>query len=59
MQRKGTLKQSFDKLSQRLKLAIDQVNKLTETTPTPNYSAAPDPNILKNLLAECEDSDFW
>ena len=59
MQRKGTVKQSYDKLSQRLKSAIDQVNKLTETTPTPNYSAAPDPNILKNLLGECEDSEFW
>ena len=35
------------------------VNGLCETTPTPAYSAAPDPNILKNLLAECEDSDYW
>lgn len=35
------------------------MNKLTETTPTPAYAAAPDPNILKQLLTECEDSDFW
>lgn len=35
------------------------VNRLCETTPTPQYAAAPDANILKNLLPECEDSEFW
>ncbi len=59
MQRKTTAKQSYEKLTQRLAKSIEQVNKLTETTPTPQYSSAPDPNILKNLLEECEDSDFW
>jgi len=39
--------------------SLDVANKLCESTPTPQYSAAPDPNILKNLLPECEDSDFW
>lgn len=39
--------------------ALAVVNGLCETTPTPAYSAAPDPNILKNLLPECEDSDYW
>jgi hypothetical protein len=23
------------------------------------YGSAPDANILKNLLEECEDTDFW
>ena len=46
-------------LSQRVEAALNVVNGLCETTPTPAYSAAPDPNILKNLLPECEDSDFW
>lgn len=46
-------------MTERLNKSLDQVNKLTETTPTPAYAAAPDPNILKNLLDECEDSDFW
>jgi hypothetical protein len=59
MQRKATVKQSYDKLSTRLTAALEQVNKLTETTPTPIYGSAPDPNILKNLLPECEDSYFW
>ena len=59
MQRKTPAKQSYEKLTQRLAASLEQVNKLTETTPTPQYSAAPDPNILKNLLGECEDSDFW
>ena len=34
-------------------------NRLCETTPTPQYAAAPDQGILKNLLPECEDSEFW
>lgn len=59
MQRKNTAKQSYEKLTQRLAKSLEQVNKLTETTPTPQYSSAPDPNIFKNLLGECEDSDFW
>lgn len=59
MQRKNTVKQSYEKLAARLAKSLEKVNKLTETTPTPAYAAAPDPNILKNLLEECEDSDFW
>ena len=57
--KKTTLKGQYEKLTERLNKSLDQVNKLTETTPTPAYAAAPDPNILKNLLDECEDSDFW
>src|SRR5882672_11337049 len=30
-----------------------------QQTNMPSYSAAPDYNALNNLLAECEDSDFW
>lgn len=59
MQRKTPAKQSYEKLSIRLTSALEQVNKLTETTPTPIYGSAPDVNILKNLLPECEDSYFW
>ena len=47
------------KLQQRLATSLAVVNRLCETTPTPQYAAAPDQNILKNLLPECEDSDFW
>ena len=30
-----------------------------KATSVPSYSAVPDINVLKNLLAECEDSEFW
>lgn len=33
--------------------------KLCESTPTPQYTAAPDPSMLENILKECEDTDFW
>ena len=59
MERKPAKKNVFDKLNERVSKSLTQVNQLCETTPTPAYAAAPDPNILKNLLAECEDSDFW
>jgi hypothetical protein len=59
MERKQPVKKNFDKLIDRVKFNLSQVNKLCETTPTPAYAAAPDPSILKALLPECEDSDFW
>jgi hypothetical protein len=57
--KKTTMKDQYAKLTARLTKSLDQVNILTATTPTPAYGSAPDPNILKNLLDECEDSDFW
>jgi hypothetical protein len=59
MQKKASVKPQYELLGARVSSALDVVNKLCETTPTPAYSAAPDPNILKNLLGECEDSDYW
>ena len=35
------------------------MDKLIKATAVPAYSAVPDMNVLKNLLLECEDSDFW
>lgn len=58
MQRKQSAKGSYDKLQNRLSSALEAVNKLAETVPKPFYSA-PDQSILKNLLAEAEDSYFW
>lgn len=40
----------YDKLKTRVNDALTAVDKLCETTPTPAYGAAPDPNILKVLL---------
>ena len=51
--------EQYDKLKTRVNSALADVDKLCETTPTPAYGAAPDPNILKVLLQECEDSAFW
>lgn len=60
MQKKAApARAQMDKLQQRITTSLAVVNHLCETTPTPQYAAAPDPNILKNLLPECEDSDFW
>lgn len=59
MQKKAPVKNQYAKLQERLSKSLTQVEKLCESTPTPAYSAAPDANILKNLLPECEDSDFW
>lgn len=59
MQKKTSFKGQVDRLQTRISAALENVNKLCETTPTPQYAAAPDPTILKNLLGECEDSDFW
>jgi hypothetical protein len=57
--KKSNLKAQYDKLAERLQVSLAAVNKLTETTPTPAYASAPDPAMLKALLAECEDSNFW
>ena len=60
MQKKNNAARAqMDKLQQRIARSLAVVNKLCETTPTPQYAAAPDPNILRNLLPECEDSEFW
>ena len=50
---------NMERLKQRIETSLAVVNRLCETTPTPQYAAAPDANILKNLLPECEDSEFW
>lgn len=55
----NTFKEQYEKLSQRLKVNIEDVDKLLKATAVPGFSAVPDPNALQNLLAECEDSEFW
>lgn len=55
----NTFKEQYEKLSQRLKANVDDVEKLIKATAVPSFGSVPDPNILKNLLVECEDSDFW
>ena len=60
MQRKNTEQNSqYGKIQDRIKKALEQVTTLTQATPAPQFNAPPDQNILKNLLPECEDCDFW
>ena len=49
----------IEKLKARVEMSLAVANRLCETTPTPQYAAAPDQGILRNLLPECEDSEFW
>lgn len=55
----SAIKGQYDKLSERLKTNMESIEKLLAATSVPTYSAVPDHNVLKNLLQECEDSDFW
>ena len=59
MKKNNPARAQMQKLEQRISTQLAVVNRLAETTPTPQYAAAPDPNILKNLLPECQDSEFW
>jgi hypothetical protein len=38
---------------------MEDLEKLMKQTNMPSYSAMPDHDVFTNLLAECEDSDFW
>lgn len=53
------MKEQYSKLQERLTKDLEDVNNLIGATSIPAYSAVPDPSALANLLAECEDSDFW
>jgi hypothetical protein len=55
----NTMKELNEKLLQRLTASVEEVDKLMSQTNVPQYTAVPDPNVLNNLLAECEDSEFW
>lgn len=55
----NTIKEQYEKLSARLTKNMADVESLLAATRVPAYSAVPDHNILKNLLTECEDSEFW
>lgn len=49
----------MDKLVNRLAKDVDDVEKIFSATSIPAYAAMPAPNMLDNLLPECEDSAFW
>jgi len=53
------MKEQYEKLNSRLAQNVEDVDKLMKATSVPSYTAMPDLNVLKDLLAECEDSAFW
>lgn len=54
-----SLKEQYEKLGDRLKKNVEEIDELMKATNVPQYTAVPDHNVLSNLLEECEDSDFW
>jgi len=54
-----SLKEQYEKLGDRLKKNVDDIDELMKATNVPQYTAVPDHNVMANLLQECEDSDFW
>lgn len=54
----GAIKE-YEKLNERLKANVEDLEKLMKSASMPSYSAMPDHDVFKNLLGECEDSDFW
>lgn len=55
----ASIKELHEKLSERLTKNVEEIDGLMKATSIPQYTAVPDHNVLQNLLAECEDSDFW
>lgn len=55
----AAMKEQLEKLSHRLSKNVEEIDNLMKATNVPQYTAVPDHNVLANLLAECEDSDFW
>lgn len=58
-QQSALMKEQLNKLSQRLSNNVEEIENLMKATQVPQYTAVPDHNVLKNLLEEVEDSDFW
>ena len=55
----NAMKEQYEKLAARLTKNVEDIDNLMKATNVPQYTAVPDHNVLQNLLAECEDSDFW
>jgi len=55
----SALKEQYEKLAERLRRNVEEIDNLMKATNVPQYTAVPDHNVLANLLEECEDSDFW
>jgi len=56
----GSLKQSIDKIKERVDGMCENVEELIKATGMPTAGATlPPENVLDNLIAECDDHIFW
>lgn len=58
-QGESTLKAQYEKLGERIKTDVAQIEKLIDQTSVPMFSNVPDGGRMDNLLAETEDCAFW
>ena len=54
-----SLKQQTDKLKERLDTKLAEAEDLVKTTGMPGGVPNPPDSVLENLIAECEDHQFW
>ena len=55
----SSLKQQTDKLKERLDIKLAEAEDLVKTTGMPGGVPNPPDSVLDNLIAECEDHQFW
>lgn len=55
----SSLKQQTDKLKERLDVKLAEAEDLVKTTGMPGGVPNPPDSVLDNLIAECEDHQFW
>ena len=55
----SSLKQQTDKLKERLDIKLAEAEELVKTTGMPGDVPNPPESVLENLIAECEDHQFW
>jgi hypothetical protein len=55
----ASLKEYQAKIGERLNRGLEDVESLLKQTSLPNYPVPSQPEVLNNLLKECEDSAFW
>ena len=55
----SSLKQQTDKLKERLDIKLAEAEELVKTTGMPGGVPNPPESVLENLIAECEDHQFW
>jgi hypothetical protein len=55
----ANLRELHTRISERLGKGLEDVDALLKQTSMPSYPSPQAPEVLNNLLKECEDSPFW